>query len=114
MNSVNISGNLVSAPTVRGTDKKVASFTVAVRANKEHTDFVRCAAFGKTAEYLEKYASKGDRIAVSGSLHVGSYEKDGQKVTTNEVYANNVELIGGKAGAKDTAPAEEEDALPFN
>ena len=124
MNSVNIIGNLTSAPTIRGNaDKKVATFTVAVRGNKEHTDFIRCTAFGKTAEIVEKYATKGVRAGVAGSIHVGSYEKDGNKVTTTEVYVNNIELFGNKPADKAdaTAPAggfeelpDDDEVLPFN
>ena len=122
MNSVNIIGNLVSDPIIRGTDKKVANFTVAVRGNKEHTDFIRCTAFGKTAEIVEQYYKKGARVGVVGSIHVGSYEKDGNKVTTTEVYANNVELLSGKATEKaESAPPadftelpDDDEVLPFN
>lgn len=120
MNNINITGNITAKPVIRGTEKKAANFTVAVRGRGEHTDFIRCVAFGKTAEYLEKNADKGDKVAVAGSLHIDSYEKDGVKVPTAEVYCNNVELSKKMAKAEaDAAPemeelADEEAELPFN
>lgn len=120
MNNINISGNIVAKPVIRGNDKKVANFTVAVRGYGDHTDFIRCVAFNKAAEYLEANADKGDKIVVNGSLHIGSYEKDGNKVNTAEVYARSVELTKRAANteAAEAAPMEEladEDAeLPFN
>lgn len=95
MNIVNIIGNLCSDPAIRNTsnNKKIANFTVAVRGTKEHTDFIRCVAFGRNAEYVEKYGKKGGKIIVSGSLHVDSYvNKEGNRVNTADVYVNDVEL----------------------
>ena len=127
MNTINITGNMTTAPVMRASgDKKVANFTVAVSGYGEHTDFIRCVAFGKTAEYLEKNADKGIRVAVTGSLHTDSYtNKDGQKVNTCDVYVRNVELTK-KATPAESAPVEAEapadfeelagddEALPFN
>jgi single-strand DNA-binding protein len=122
MNNINITGNIVADATIRGTDdKKVANFTVAVRGRGEHTDFIRCTVFGKSVDYVEKYAKKGSKAEVSGSLHIGSYEKDGAKVSTAEIYVREVNLTA-KAPAKaedapanDFAPVEDEDnELPFN
>lgn len=123
MNYINITGNLTADATIRGTDdKKVANFTVAVRGRNDHTDFIRCTVFGKSVDYVEKYGKKGTKAAVAGSLHIGSYEKDGNKVSTAEIYVREVELTG-KAPAKteeetptnDFAPVEDEDnELPFN
>jgi single-strand DNA-binding protein len=123
MNSINITGNLTADAIIRGTDKKVANFTVAVRGMKEHTDFIRCTAFGKTAEYLEKYGKKGAKAAVGGSLHISSYEKDGNKIPTAEIYVNNVELFNNNkpADKEDSAPVDgfvempdDDEVLPFN
>lgn len=127
MNSVTITGNLVADPIIRAKDdKKNATFTVAVRGGRDHTDFIRCIAFGQRAEYLEKFAKKGARIAVAGSLHTDSYtNKDGKKVNTVDVYANEVELPRLTPASDVTTPSEpsddgfvniEEDdmELPFN
>jgi single-strand DNA-binding protein len=112
----------VADATIRGTDdKKVANFTVAVRGRGEHTDFIRCTVFGKSVDYVEKYAKKGSKAEVSGSLHIGSYEKDGSKISTAEIYVREVNLSAKTPAKADEAPAndfapveDEDDELPFN
>lgn len=47
-----------------------AKFTVAVQAGKDKADFINCTAFGKTAELLEKYVHKGNRIGIEGRLNI--------------------------------------------
>ena len=126
MNNITISGNLTADATVRttGEGKKVANFTVAVRGNKEHTDFIRCVMFGPAVDYVEKYGKKGARAVVAGSLHIGSYEKDGNKIPTADVFVRDIELTAKPAKADEaevSAPSEdfaimEDDVeeLPFN
>ena len=70
----------------------MARFSLAVDRGRKNadgqkeSDFPSCTAFGKTAEFLEKYFSKGSKIAVEGELRTGSYtNKDGQKVYTTDV-----------------------------
>lgn len=112
MNSVQIIGRICRDPEVRysqnGNDSTaVARFTVAVdrRFKKEGgdtADFVSCVAFGKTAEFLEKYFKKGMRIALNGRIQTGSYtNKDGVKVYTTDVIAENVEFCESKKGASE-------------
>ena len=126
MNNITISGNITADATIRGNEKKAANFTVAVKGYGDHTDFIRCTAFGPAAEYVEKYGKKGVKAVVNGSLHIGSYEKDGNKVPTAEVYVQSVELTSKtsakaeNATAETAAPAEafaevdDDCELPFN
>ena len=107
-------GRLTKDPEVRYTTANkpiaVASFMLAVdryAKNGKETDFIRCKAFGKTAELLEKYAGKGKQICVTGEIHTADYEKDGKKVYMTEVVAKTIELLGSKSDAK-----EEEDEAP--
>jgi len=117
MNNVSLVGRLTADPTINGNEMKVAHFTVAVdrRFKKEGqptADFISCVAFGKTAEFVGKYFSKGKQIGLNGSIQTGSYtNKDGNKVYTTDVIAENVEFVGSK---NDTAPAKAEptDAPP--
>jgi single-strand DNA-binding protein len=79
----------------------VARFSVAVDRKfktdgQPEADFPSCIAFGKTAEFLEKYFSKGMKIVVEGRLTTGSYEKDGVKHYTTDVTVENVEFAEGK------------------
>ena len=105
MNSVNLTGRLTRDPQIRYASQSqlaVANFTLAVdrlksrddRDRDRDADFPDIVAFGKTAEILEKYASKGSLIGVSGRLQTRSYEKDGRKVYVTEVVAERVDLLG--------------------
>lgn len=88
----------------------IASFTLAVnRAKKDEADFITCKAFGKTAEALEKYVKKGDRLAVAGHIQTGSYEKDGHKVYTTDLMVDSIEFLETKRteSAPETTPNDE-------
>lgn len=77
----------------------VARFTLAIdrykKGGEKKTNFVPVVAFGKTAENVNKYLSKGSPVGVEGHIETGSYEKkDGTTVYTTEVWASNVEFLG--------------------
>lgn len=101
MNSVLITGRLVKNVECKYTQSQmaVAQFTVAVNRPKKNgedngADFPRCIAFGKTAENLEKFTSKGRMIAVQGRIQTGSYKnKNGDTVYTTDVIADRVEFL---------------------
>ena len=60
-------------------------------------DFPRVIAWGKTAEFIEKYFHKGMKIAIDGRIQTGSYtNKDGQTVYTTDIVAENVEFVESK------------------
>lgn len=112
MNQVTLIGRLTKAAEVSYTNSNtmVAKFTLAVdRMKKGEADFIRITAFGKTAEIVERYTGKGRQLAVIGRINTGSYEKDGQKVFTQDVIADRVELIGS---ASAPATREEADSIP--
>lgn len=102
MNNVVLIGRLTKDPEVReyGKGKNaglVANYTLAVDRDKENTDFIRCVAFGSGAEFVEKYLSKGMKIAVYGEIRTGSYEnKAGDTVYTTEVFAKAHEFCEKK------------------
>ena len=106
MNKVILMGRLTRDPEVRyggANNSAVARFSLAVdrrfkRDGDEQTaDFINCVAFGKTAEFLEKYARKGTKFVVEGRIQTGSYtNKDGQKVYTTDVVCENVEFSESK------------------
>ena len=134
MNSVQLLGRLARDPEVRYTDggATIASFTLAVdrrfkQENGETADFISCKAFGKTAEFIEKYFSKGKKLALNGRIQTGSYtNKEGAKVYTTEVIVENVEFVeskgaengGGSANVKNddfmNVPDGLDEELPFN
>lgn len=63
-------------------------------------DFINCIAWNQPAEYLSKYATKGSIIGVEGRITTGSYEKNGQRVYTTDVTAENVKIISSSNGPR--------------
>ena len=104
MNSVQLLGRLTRDPDVRYADSgsTIARFTIAVdrrfkQEGGETADFINCIAFGKTAEFIEKYFTKGLKIALNGRIQTGSYtNKDNVKVFTTDVVVENVEFAESK------------------
>ena len=97
----------------------IASFTVALdrrNRNQDQTaDFPNCVAFGKTAEFVEKYFRKGMRIGGTGRIQTRSYEnRNGEKVYVTEIVLEQAEFVESKsdsAPAKKTAKAPQNDPL---
>lgn len=85
----------------------VANFTLAVDKffkGERSADFISCVAYNKTAELLNTYVSKGQRIGIVGRISTGSYQnKNGDKVYTTDVIVNEVEFLEPKKKAEDTA-----------
>lgn len=107
MNRVILIGRLTAAPELRHTQKgtAVASYRLAVdRQQKQDgqpdADFINCVAWGKSAEFADKYLAKGMKIAVEGRIQTGSYEKDGVKHYTTNIIVDRHEFCESrKAGA---------------
>lgn len=108
MGSVNkaiLVGNLGRDAEVRFTPsgQAVASFSIATTENwtskdgekKEQTEWHRIVLWGKSAESLQPYLTKGKQIYVEGRLQTRSWEKEGQKHYTTEVKADRIVLLGG-------------------
>ena len=122
MNNVCLTGRLTRDPEVRYTADSlaIARFSLAVnRQKKGEADYPNCIAFGKTAELIEQYISKGSQIGVTGRIQTGSYEKDGRKVYTTEVVVEKIDFLGSRGEQKqeqttipDGFEATEEE-LPF-
>lgn len=79
-------------------DMAIASITLAVdrkykKEGEQSADFINCKAFGKIAEVIEKYVTKGTKIAIVGRIQTGSYtNKDGVKVYTTDVMIEELEF----------------------
>lgn len=76
----------------------MSRFSLAVdRRGQEGADFPNIVAFGKTGEFTEKYFHKGMKVIIEGRIQTGSYtNKNGDKVYTTEVIAENVEFAESK------------------
>jgi single-strand DNA-binding protein len=115
MNKAQITGRFTKDPEVRYTSGQnplaVANFTVAVnrrykQQGQPEADFIPCTAFGKVAEFIEKYFRKGMKIEVCGRISTGSYtNKDGNKVYTWGITVEEAEFAESKS--QQTAPADE-------
>lgn len=98
MNTVQLTGRLTRDPDVKYTDggSSFARFTLACdrrfkTENGPTADFIRCVAFGKTAEFVEKYFTQGMKMELVGRIQTGSYEKqERQKIFTTDVVAEQV------------------------
>lgn len=107
MNKVILMGRLTRDPDVKYTagdnPMAIARYTLAVdrrfkRENEATADFISCVAFGKAAEFSEKYFRQGIRIVVSGRIQTGSYtNRDGNKVYTTDVVVEEQEFAESKA-----------------
>lgn len=110
MNKVILMGRLTRDAEIRYSQGEsstaIARFSLAVdrrfrRDNDEQTaDFINCVAFGKTAEFLERFGRKGTKFVLEGRIQTGSYtNKDGQRVFTTDVVAENVEFAESKSSS---------------
>lgn len=120
MNVTAIVGNLCADPNVRTTQngRKNAAVRVAVKRpySSGATDFFTVVAWGNDAEYLEKYARKGGKIAAHGIMQCREYTtRDGEKRSVWELSAEHVELIRTTQAAPAADEYEEVDdgELPF-
>ena len=98
MNKAILIGRLTRDPDVRkSSETMVARYTLAVDRFKDGADFISCVAFGKSAEFADKYLKKGTKIAVTGRIQTGSYEnREGQKVYTTDVIVETHEFVEPK------------------
>lgn len=105
LNRISIHGRLTADPEFRETQSGVSccNFTVAVDRNfakqgeEKQTDFFRCVAWRSTAEFINKFFSKGKEIVLCGSMQMDNYtDKDGNKRTAWNLMVDNAEFCGGK------------------
>src|SRR5699024_4670207 len=108
MNNANLLGRLTRDVEVNHLQNgtAVARFTLAVNRkfkNKQtgeyDADFINCTAFGKPAEIISQYVTKGQQLAVSGEIRTGSYEnKEGRTIYTTEVNVQDFTFVSGQQG----------------
>ena len=116
MNRIILMGRLTAEPDLKYSSKDtsmaIARYSLAVDrkfAKKEDgskaTDFIRCVAFGKAAEFASKYFHKGQRVLVEGRLQIGEFtNKEGQKVPTADVVIESQEFADAPKNGQ-AAPA---------
>lgn len=136
MNSVQLVGRFTRDPEIKYTDGglSVAKYTLAIdrrfkKEGEQAADFISCVAFGKTAEFIERYFRQGMRIGAMGRIQTGNYtNKEGIKIYTTDVVVEQVEFVENKpAGTGNSGqnpktdgdgfmniPEDIDEELPFN
>ncbi|MBI9101374.1 MAG: single-stranded DNA-binding protein [Spirochaetales bacterium] len=108
INHVVLVGRLTRDSELRYTNSglAIAKFSIAVNRRKrsgeqweDEASFFDITYFGKAAEAVNQYLTKGKQIAIDGELRQNRWEQDGQARSKVEVVANNVQLLGGTGGA---------------
>ena len=133
MNNVTLTGRITKDLELKYTQsgKAYCRFTLAVdrglskekkqeaEANGQPTaDFINCVAWGKVAETLNRYTSKGKKILVNGSIETGSYTvQDGSKRYTTDVLVKRIEILefadSNNTNSQDTRPFGQFDEMPY-
>jgi single-strand DNA-binding protein len=108
LNKVMLIGNLGADPELRATSGGDAvlklrlatteSYLDKNKVKQERTEWHSVVIWGKRAEALSKFLSKGSRLYIEGGIRTSSYEKDGEKKFRTEVNASNIILLGGGDG----------------
>lgn len=117
INKAILQGRLTKDPELRHTNNgtAVTSFNIAVDngyGENKTTDFINCVAWNKTAEFVEKYFTKGRMIILVGRISTRTYEgQDGRKNYVTEVVVNEVSFADSKK--EETSPTENEGFVPL-
>ena len=124
MNKVILMGRLTRDPEVRysqGGENSlaIARYTLAVdrrfkrNGDDQTADFIGCVAFGRNAEFAEKYFRQGLKVVVTGRIQTGSYtNKDGVKVYTTEVIVEDQEFAESRAESDANRASFQHQAAP--
>lgn len=134
LNRLQIIGNVGGTPEIKPVNgTKVANFNVGVtekgyttkdgKTVEDRTDCFTIVAWRGLADVIEKFVNKGDKLYIDGRMKSRQYEKDGQKHTVWELFAENIELLTPKKDGQPAptaeptppapAPQEEDSNLPF-
>ena len=135
MNKTFLLGRMTADPELRvmqdENQTSVTRFRIAVprKYKKDEADFINCVCFGKTAETIQKYFTKGSLILVAGRIQTGSYnDREGKKVYTTDIIVEDFDFVQSKGDGQAkteqqppvdengfmSAPASMEADLPFN
>lgn len=114
MNKAILMGRLTRNPDIRYTQGEkpvcIARYTLAVdrrfkRDGEQEADFISCVAFGRQAEFAEKYLQKGTKVVVSGRIQTGSYtNREGARVYTTDIVVEEQDFAESKASAAGSEP----------
>lgn len=122
MNNVALIGRLTADPELRHTQSGTACtrFNIAVdrrvkQGEEKQADFITVVAWQQRAEFICKYFTKGQKIALTGSIRTGNYtDSNGNKRYTFEVWAENVEFCESKTQTTQPQPQPEQQKASEN
>ena len=122
MNSVNLIGRLTKDPELKTTSsgKPMSVFTLAVQRSylkdgQPDADFIRCVAWGNTAENLCQYMKQGSMVAVVGRIQTSNFEnRDGSRSYIVQVVCDTVQFLEKKEKREERQEMEEPDRIPYN
>ena len=109
INRVNITGNLTRDPELRSTQGGTQVLHLGVAVNdrrrnpqtgnwEDYPNFIDCVMFGTRAEAIQRYLTKGTKVAIEGRLRYSSWERDGQKRSKIEVVVDEIEFMSSRQG----------------
>jgi single-strand DNA-binding protein len=113
INKVILVGNVGRDPEFRSlpSGTNLAKFSLATteprfkdQSGEPHTEWHNIVAWGRQAEIIQQYVSKGRQLYIEGRIRTRSYEKNGQKMWYTEVHVDNFELLGGRQGGGESGP----------
>jgi single-strand DNA-binding protein len=115
MNVVVLTGRLTADPELAQVgENSVANFAIAVhdfKGGEEYTNFFDLSAWGKLAETVSTYLTKGRWVSIRGKLRHETWEKDGQKRSRVRVLAQDLQML--PVGPKEAAPEKVAEEVPF-
>lgn len=111
MNNFTFIGRLVRDPEIYTTganDTLIARYSIAVQRDKDTADFINITAFNKTADFVEKYLTKGTKVAVTGRVQSGRYtDNEGKTQYTVDFIANSHEFCESKSVTNEFIPIDD-------
>lgn len=125
MNKAILVGRLTKDTEIKETsnNSKLCQFTIAVdrrfkdKDGNRQADFISCLAWGKNAEFINKYFHKGSRIGIVGNIQTRSYaDKDGKTVYVTEVVVDEAEFVENANNSASESPktaTQEQPDMPF-
>lgn len=128
MNKVILIGRLTKDVELKYTSSNIAiaNFTLAVKRDYKNkngeyeSDFINCVSYKTTAEFINKYTSKGSLLGIVGNIQIRSYDaQDGSKKYITEIIVDKVELLSKtenkieEKSVEKNIPAEKEETDPF-
>ena len=110
MNNITITGHIGRIDELKqGNNTQYINFTIADNQGKEKTNWFNVTAFGKIAELVKQYCTKGDKVTVFGQIELKTYDtKEGQKQNTHSVNIHAIDLPSRKEATQATSSTTNE------